>query len=166
MTWQELLNKWKKTGDYTKELTFICSEVKRKTPLETIAALYAITKEDLLEMAKADPMVDMALKRKNIVARKYHQEQCYMYAYGYTNKEPREYDYMDNKGVQQKKVYYIPKWYPGTFQDREYYGRVYVDESLDANIAERKFKLKYKKETGDEWETPKKKQWKSLQKSI
>lgn len=157
MTWQELLNKWKKTGEYTSNLTFICSEVKRKTPIETIAAVYGLTKKDLLEMAKEDPMVDMALKRKNIVARKYHQEQCYMYAYGYSKKEAREYEYIDNKGVQQKKVYYIPKWYPGNFQDREYYGRIYIDPDLDANKAERQFKLKYKKETGEEWETPKKK---------
>ncbi|MDY6276200.1 MAG: hypothetical protein SPL75_01780 [Bacilli bacterium] len=58
-------------------------------------------------MAKEDPMVDMALKRKNMDARKYHQEQCYMYAYGYSKKEAREYEYIDNKGVQKKSITFL-----------------------------------------------------------
>ncbi|MDY6276201.1 MAG: hypothetical protein SPL75_01785 [Bacilli bacterium] len=52
MTWQELLNKWKKTGEYTSNLTFIFSEVKRKTLIETIEVVYGLTKKIYLKWPK------------------------------------------------------------------------------------------------------------------
>lgn len=134
MTYQELLNKWQKDGTYPEELTFICHCVRTGYKFETIAQFYALTPEEFKEMAKADPMVDLALKKKNIVGRKEFVHECRKYAYGFYKKEPREEDYVDSDGKQKKRIVYIDKFVAGNQKDREYYGKKFIDKDLGDEI--------------------------------
>lgn len=136
MSYQTLLDKWNKDGSYAEELTMMCHFVRIGFTLEKIAASYGLTLKELKAMAKADPMVNMALNKEDIMGRREFIHECRKAAYGYYKKEPREEDYVDSKGVQMKRIIYVDKWVPGSFKDREFYGKKFLDSGYSDTVEE------------------------------